>query len=217
MTLTSIDPHTTSLSILFRDGSKAEHEETESASFITELLAGRVNEQGYADYLARLQRVYVALETVGASMVGDPIASAVLDAALERSAAIAADVAHWGAGDGASAATDAYVARVEQIADSPVAFVAHHYTRYLGDLSGGRVIGRILSQTFELGESGAAFYNFPEIAKPKTYKDAYRARLDDLPLTADEKLLALQEVKAVFGFNGAIFGELTDALPTYRR
>ena len=217
MTLTSLDPNTTALSVLFRDGSKAEHEETESASFITELLAGRVSEQGYADYLARLQRVYVALEATGRALANDPIAVAVIDPALERSAAIAEDIKHWGAGDATSAATDAYVARLEAIIDSPVEFVAHHYTRYLGDLSGGRAIGQILRNTFELEETGAAFYDFPEIAKPKPYKDAYRARLDELPLSPEQKVVALEEVKAVFGFNGTIFAELTANLPNYRR
>lgn len=217
MTLTSLDPNTTALSVLFRDGSKAEHEETESASFITELLAGRVSEQGYADYLARLQRVYVALEATGRVLANDPIAVAVIDPALERSAAIAEDIKHWGAGDATSAATDAYVARLEAIIDSPVEFVAHHYTRYLGDLSGGRAIGQILRTTFELEATGAAFYDFPEIAKPKPYKDAYRIRLDSLPLSAEQKLAALEEVKAVFGFNGGIFAELTASLPNYRR
>ena len=62
--------------------------------------------------------------------------------------------------------------------------------------------------TFELEATGAAFYDFPEIAKPKPYKDAYRIRLDSLPLTAEQKIAALEEVKAVFGFNGGIFAEL---------
>ena len=215
MTLTQ-NPETTALSVLFRDGSKAEHEAAESSSFISELLAGRVNRQGYADYLARLQRVYLALESTGRALQTDPIVAEVFDPALERSAAIAADVQHWGEGDADTPATDAYVARLEQIADSPIDFVAHHYTRYLGDLSGGRAIGQILRKTFELDETGAAFYDFADIAKPKPYKDAYRARLDTLPLTPDEKLTGLAEVKAVFGFNGAIFAELTADLDRYR-
>jgi hypothetical protein len=61
--------------------------------------------------------------------------------------------------------------------------VAHHYTRYLGDLSGGQAIGRIIGREFGLdGGVGTAFYSFSEVPKPKLYKDAYRARLDALPL-----------------------------------
>lgn len=220
MTLTQPEtstPDTSSLSRLFRDGSRAEHEDAESSSFMSELLAGRVNERGYADYLARLQRVYIALETAGHRLAGDPIAAAVLDPALERSAAITADVEHWGPGDAATPATDAYVARIEEAGSTGLGFVAHHYTRYLGDLSGGRAIGRILRNTFDLDDAGAAFYDFPEIAKPKPYKDAYRARLDDLPLSEGQKLDALAEVKTVFGLNSGLFAELTENLDAYRR
>ena len=61
-------------------------------------------------------------------------------------------------------------------------FVAHHYTRYLGDLSGGQAIGRILDREFALGGRRLAFYAFAAVPKPKPYKDAYRARLDALGL-----------------------------------
>jgi hypothetical protein len=73
--------------------------------------------------------------------------------------------------------TYAAVARIEaSVADSTLFFV-HHYTRYLGDLSGGQAIGRILARTFgpENGD-GTSFYRFDVVPKP--YEDAYRARLD---------------------------------------
>ncbi len=92
-------------------------------------------------------------------------------------------------------------------------FVAHHYTRYLGDLSGGQAIGRILARTYELDRpEGVRFYDFPAIPKPKPYKDGYRARLDALPLDEDEKAVVLAEVKATFDLNGALFAELTEVL-----
>lgn len=53
------------------------------------------------------------------------------------------------------------------------------------------------------------FYEFTEIPKPKPYKDAYRARLDALPLTEEDKDAVLAEVKDVFGLNGALFTELS--------
>jgi heme oxygenase len=205
------------LASLLHEGSRTEHREAEASPFVSELLAGRVGPQGYADYLARLQRVYAALESVGRGLVGRPEADAVLDPALERSAAIASDVAHWGRGEASTAATDAYVARIEATRDDPARFVAHHYTRYLGDLSGGRAIGRVLGRTFGLGVQGLAFYAFPAIPRPKTYKDAYRARLDALVLTPAQELQVLAEVKAVFGLNGALFAELAADLPDYRR
>lgn len=212
----AVEP-TSSLSTMLREGSRAEHEAAEGSSFMSELLAGRVSGQGYADYLARLRRVYAAIESVGHGLVADPVAAAVLDPALERVPALDADLAFWGAGRADTPATDAYVARVVATASDPGRFVAHHYTRYLGDLSGGRAIGRILTSTFALDGAGAAFYDFPGVPKPKTYKDAYRARLDALPLAAEAKDDVLAEVKIVFALNQALFDELTADLDAYRR
>ncbi len=210
------------LSVLMREGSQIEHHEAENSSFITELMSGRVNEHGYADFLVRYAQVYAALESTGRSLTGDPIASAVIDPALERGAALEKDMAYWGryasSSRNESPATDAYVARIEQAASWGGLYLAHHYTRYLGDLSGGQAIGRIMARTFGLKDGeGLAFYHFAHIPKPKKYKDAYRARLDALPLDRDEKQRVLTEVKATFSLNGAIFAEMNENLDAYRR
>ena len=64
------------------------------------------------------------------------------------------------------------------------ALVAHNYARYLGDLSGGQAVGKILDRTFDLSGARLAFYEFP--MRPKPYKDSYRAKLDALSLDAEE-------------------------------
>lgn len=93
--------------------------------------------------------------------------------------------------------------------------MAHHYTRYLGDLSGGQAIGRVLDRAFDLQGDGLSFYQFPMRAKP--YKDAYRARLDGLGLDLDDIDRVVDEVKVAFALNQALFDELTANLPAYRR
>lgn len=218
--MTTISTEATSLSTLLRTGSQAEHTEAEGSSFMSELLAGRVNAAGYARYLVMLERVYRALEATAKKLAGDPIAAAVIDPDLERLAAIRADLDHWSDGSPPvvdSPATDAYVARIEASAEWAGLFLAHHYTRYMGDLSGGQAIGRILVREFELTGDGAEFYAFHEIPKPKPYKDAYRARLDALALDDAQCQRILGEVKAVFGLNGALFRELSAQLDEYRR
>lgn len=209
------------LSALMREGSRVQHTAAETSSFMGELLAGRVNKQGYADYLLRLRKVYVALESVGRDLAAtDLIAAAVHDIALERLAAIDADLAVWAPGvdgDGVeSAAADAYVARIEATRAWGGLYAAHHYTRYLGDLSGGQAIGRLLDRFFELDGEGVAFYEFAEIPKPKPYKDGYRARLDALALDPAEKMRIVEEVQVAFGLNQALFEELGARLDTYR-
>ena len=216
MTVTAESP-APPLSALLRTGSQAEHTAAEGSSFMSELLAGRIDEAGYAHFLGLLRRVYEALEGTAAELASDPVASAVIDPAIERLAAIDADLDHWGRVDVDSPATDAYVARIRESASWGGLFVAHHYTRYLGDLSGGQAIGRIISREFGLDGVGTAFYAFDAVPKPKLYKDAYRARLDALPLDDVDRQRVLDEVKTVFGLNGGLFAEMTTHLDTYRR
>ena len=93
--------------------------------------------------------------------------------------------------------------------------MAHHYTRYLGDLSGGQAIGRVLDRAFGLNGAGLSFYEFP--MRPKPYKDGYRARLDGLDLDQGDIARVVDEVKVAFALNQAVFDELTANLPAYRR
>lgn len=216
MTVTA-ENQATSLSALLRTGSQSEHTAAEGSSFMSELMAGRINEAGYAHFLGLLRRVYEALESTAVELAADPLASQVIDPAIERLAAIDADLDHWGRTEFDSPATDAYVARIRESASWGGLFVAHHYTRYMGDLSGGQAIGRIISREFGLDGAGVAFYEFSEIPKPKLYKDDYRARLDALPLDEAESARVLAEVKAVFALNGGIFAEMTTHLAKYAR
>lgn len=205
------------LSVAMKEGSMTEHAAAEHSPFVSELLAGQVNERGYADYLLRLRAVYGALESVIRIHSDDPLVAAVFDPALERLPAIDADLDHWlpgGAREVVSPAVDAYRDRITD-ATWGGALVAHHYTRYLGDLSGGQIIGKILNRTFGLDGCGLAFYYFPVRAKP--FKDSYRARLDGLSLDADAMDRTVNEVRVAFGLNQALFDELAQSLPAYRR
>jgi heme oxygenase len=205
------------LSVAMKEGSAKEHSAAEQSPFVSELLSGRVNEEGYTDYLLRLRMVYAELEDAVRARREDPIVAAVYDPALERLTAIDQDLDHWAPGvalEVESAAAQAYRGRIAD-ASWGGALVAHHYTRYLGDLSGGQAIGRILDRTFNLGGAGLAFYDFP--MRPKPYKDSYRDRLDSLDLDAADIDRAVDEVKVAFGLNQAVFDELAGNLPAYRR
>lgn len=209
------------LSVAMREGSMAEHKQAEGSAFVGRLLAGEVDERGYVQFLGRLRMIYAALESVGRDQADDPVVAAVHDPLLERLAHLDADLEHWSAGVPpviTSAAADAYVARVEESAVWGGLFVAHHYTRYLGDLSGGQAFGAALRREFGLrGSTGTAFYTFTDIPKPKPYKDAYRARLDDLDLDAARISRIVEEVKAAFTLNQQLFAELSSNLDAWRR
>jgi len=213
--MTVVDQSTLPLSVAMREGSRAEHRDAEDSAFMAELLAGRMNAQGYVDYLRRLRTVYATMESAIRGCRRDPMVAAVHDPMLERLTALDADLAFWAPGWSPggdhtldSRAVDAYLTRLEAACDWGGLLVAHHYTRYLGDLSGGQAIGRILERTFDLDGRGVAFYAFPEIPKPKPYKDAYRARLDSLHLSVVDQARVVAEVKIAFGLNQALFAEL---------
>lgn len=209
------------LSRAMREGSMAEHTAAENASFTSALLRGEVNPLGYLHYLLGLRTIYGAIEEVGRPMSDDVLVAAIHDRRLERGAALDADISHWAGYLGSevsrhSPAATAYAARIGECATDPVRYIAHHYTRYLGDLSGGRAIGRILAREYGT-ERGFAFYDFPEIPKPKPYKDRYRATLDALPIDEQQRASLVAEVKIAFKHNQSFFTELGGLPDVYRR
>lgn len=210
------------LSIAMRDGSRPQHEAAETSTFIEDLMAGHINPAGYVNYLTCLREVYAALEETGRALADDPIAGQLVDGRLERLESIDADLAHWSTGapeeslvSGRNAA--AYAAAIRSALDSPERYVAHHYTRYLGDLSGGQAIGRVLDRHFDLDGKGLTLYHFEQIEKVKPYKDRYRETLDALPLSAEQCAEVVTEVQRAFTFNQAIFADLAEHLEAFRR
>ena len=204
------------LSIAMRDGSRAQHDAAESSVFVEELMGGRVNAAGYVNYLRSLRHVYVALEEVGRTLADHPVAGELIDPALDRVAAIDADIATWSTGAAEEelvpgVAAQAYADTIRASAAHPERYVAHHYTRYLGDLSGGQFIGKLMSRQFELGTNGIGFYVFDEIADPAAFKDVYREQLDAAPWDPAESERVIDEVLYAYQLNTDLFVDLADA------
>ena len=114
-----------------------------------------------------------------------------------------------------------YVERIHEVADSnePYLLVGHHYTRYLGDLSGGQILKNIAEKALDLPkDTGLAFYEFPDIfssAMKKQFKKTYRKALDDLPLDESQKNAIITEANYAFRLNMYMFDEIksTDPYP----
>lgn len=222
MTTTPVELADLSLSAAMKQGSAAEHDQAEHSLFMERLLGGKVNEAGYVAYLRALRPVYATLETLGRELTGDPIAGPLIDAGLERTAAIDDDLAHWAPGepvDTDSEAAAAYAAAIAASASWGGLYLAHHYTRYLGDLSGGQAVGALLNRTFDLNGRGLAFYDFAEIGKNKPYKDVYREKLDAVgdALSPQDRLRVVDEVRRAFELNRALFAELGAQLDAFAR
>ncbi len=202
-----------SLSVLLREGTRAEHEAAEGTRFVEELLGGRLTLRAYADLALQLHTVYTALEEVGAQVRRTPAGAGVVFDELARVPALESDLAHllgpgWRAEAEPLPATAAYAAAVRAGGDDVGPYVAHAYTRYLGDLSGGQVIGRMVQRHYGVGDEGVAFYAFPAVPKPKPFKDRYRARVDALPLGTAARAAVVEEARAAFRHNRALFAAL---------
>ena len=122
-----------------REESVADHRDAERSEFMSAVFSGDVTRVEYAALVVQLQAVYAALDEAAARHRNDAVVGAFFDPALERGAAIQADLAALPpTAVPLMKPTVEYVARIREVSDEwPGAVVAHHYTRYLGDLSGG--------------------------------------------------------------------------------
>jgi len=107
-----------------------------------------------------------------------------------------------------------YLQHIRDISNTnPEALVAHAYVRYLGDLSGGQFIKRIIRRFYNIpheSDSGVAFYDFSNISDVSNFKNFYRARLNTLDLTYEQKLGLVEETRVAFDLNINFLNEIED-------
>ncbi len=202
------------LSERIREATWGQHGDAEHSSYMDALMGKRLDREQYAQMVVQLWFVYRELEAAGSAWVGDPAIAPFLDARLDRTARLEADLevllgAGWRDRVVAMPETEAYVARIAEVGRTwGLGYVAHHYTRYLGDLSGGQFIGRVVRDAYQLErDRGAAFYTF-EIPEPGAWKEAYRRRLDELEVDDDEAQRAIEEVREAYRLNTELLAAL---------
>jgi len=211
-----------SLALLLREGTAASHTAAENSSFMRCFIKGALDHKTYAAYLESFYFVYSALEEELELRKDHPVLAKIWFPELYRTAQIEQDLTHFVAANQAPAtptgtqAARAYAQRIREAANSaPHLLVAHSYVRYLGDLSGGQLLKRVAARALGLGidgSSGLGFYEFPEIASPKRFKDNYRSALDAMPLSEAEQQSIVDEANLAFGLNAQIFDELEHTL-----
>jgi len=208
------------LSVALRNHTREAHRLAESSPFMRELFAARLPLPVYRVFLCQLYQVYSALEECATLLQAAPSLQPFYLPALFRRAALEQDLQFYYGDESWRAfppleATRAYVQRIQTVSqDWPPGLIAHHYTRYLGDLSGGQAIKRIVAKMYRLdSDQGLAFYDFPQISDYTAFKNEYRARLDSLPidLPTAEKLVA--EANHAFELNRRVFAALMAYVP----
>lgn len=215
MTLTTNVEAATGFAAQLKAGTQEVHDAAERAPFITRLLGGGSPLDEYVRFLAQLHAVYATLERAADVMRTDPVAGPFAEPALTRLPALEADLAaltgaDWAARLGTTAATAALVERIETACfDWPGGFVAHHYVRYLGDLSGGQIMRRIIERVYGFADHvGTRFFVFDHLDNGVQFKKRYRTLLDEAPWDEAERARVVAEAVTAFRLNTAIFDSL---------
>jgi len=203
-----------------RDRTRGGHSESEGASFMDDLMTGKGSRDDYISLVAQHFFIYEALEAAAEAMKDDADAAAFITPQLTRLPALEADLLFllgddWREQIAPLPTTVRYVDRIATVAATwSGGFIAHHYTRYLGDLSGGQIIRTLMQRQFGFETNGVGFYLFDQIAKPKEFKDTYREQLDAVTWSDEERERVIDEVMIAYRFNTELFVDLATAKAT---
>jgi heme oxygenase (biliverdin-producing, ferredoxin) len=197
-----------------REGTKKSHTMAENVGFVKCFLKGVVEPTSYRKLVANLYFVYTAMEEEMDRHKNHPLVSQIYFPELNRKDSLEQDLHYyfgkqWRDQVAPSAAGQAYVQRIREISNTaPELLIAHSYTRYLGDLSGGQILKGIAQRAMNLGSDGTQFYEFPTITDEKAFKTKYRQAMNDLPVDDAACDRIVTEANDAFGMNMKLFNEL---------
>ncbi|XP_074550003.1 heme oxygenase 2a [Halichoeres trimaculatus] len=209
----------TDLSEMLAEGTKESHDRAENCQFVKDFLRGRIKKELFKRGTAALYFVYSAMEEEIEKNQDHPlIAPIYFPTELHRREALARDLEYfygddWESQISLSAGTKPYVDRIHEVgAQDPVLLVAHSYTRYMGDLSGGQILKKVAQRALKLPSTGEGlnFYQFEGIHSHKGFKQLYRSRMNELEMDSEMKQRIVDESNRAFGFNMMVFTELEE-------
>jgi len=198
-----------------KEGTKKSHSAAENTTFVKSFLRGVVSKDSYRALVNDLYFVYCALEEEVSNLKNHPVVGNLQLSDLNRRDALETDLRFyygpiWRSLIKPSEACERYVNRIREVAkNEPELLVGHHYTRYLGDLSGGQILKGIAEKSLELknGE-GLKFYDFEKIEDTKVYKAGYRGILNDLSIDQHQADAIIVEANYAFRLNMYMFDTL---------
>ncbi|MEH1803747.1 biliverdin-producing heme oxygenase [Nostoc sp.] len=206
------------LDVRLREGTKHSHTMAENTAFMKCFLKGVVERSFFRKLLADLYFVYSALEEELQQYQYHPIVGMMHFPELFRQANLEKDLAfyygeNWRSQIVPSKAGQVYVNRIREVSNTqPELLIAHAYTRYMGDLSGGQALRKIARSAMNLpSDRGTAMHEFEQIPTPEArreFKEQYRQALNFLPL--DEAMIQkiVDEANYVFSLNRNVIHEL---------
>ena len=203
------------LATLLREGTQKAHTMAENTDFIKGFLKGVLDKQSYRKFSANHYFIYATLEEELTKHQNHPVLSKIYFPQLWRRKSLEQDMAYfygadWSSQVQPSIACKNYIKHMQEVsATSPELLVAHAYTRYMGDLSGGQILKNIAKKALGLSDNnGLAFYDFDAIKNHGEFKKNYRAALDTLPVDAPTANRIVDEANHAFHLNMELFREL---------
>jgi len=207
---------TTQFSKEIKEGTKKSHSAAENTKFVASFLKGVLDPEEYRKLLTNFWYVYDTMEQ-RIQESNDPLVNVLKqwNPILFRTAFLQRDLEYyygpfWREKQIPSEACNTYCYRITEVAEKdPYLLIAHHYTRYIGDLSGGQILKGITKKALNPPEGkGLHFYDFPRIENAKEWKIGYRSVLDDLDLSETQRDALIEEANYAFKLNMDMFNEM---------
>nr|QCI08521.1 Heme oxygenase [Spermothamnion repens] len=209
----------TNLAQQLREGTTKSHSMAENVSFVKSFLGGVVDKNSYRQLIANLFFVYVAIEEEIDKNKDHIAVQAIYFPELHRKQSLIKDLEYYYGSNWfniiePSLATQVYVDRIHSIgSNQPELLIAHAYTRYMGDLSGGQILKKIAQNAMQLSDNlGTSFYDFDSIKDENLFKEMYRDSLNNIPLNLDQVSQIIAEANTAFNLNMKVFQELNSNL-----
>ena len=207
---------TLSLAERLKTETRALHLHAERSPFMAALLRGSLECASYCVLLRNLHEIYASLEPALAAHAEHPALAPVSLPGLPRTARLADDLDHlhgpgWHLSLALLPSASAYALRLRHLArHRPELLLAHAYVRYLGDLSGGQVLRRLVPGRPGLrpGE-GLSFYEFGGPARAPHLAQLFRGGLARVALDADAVHAVVAEACQSFRDHRHLFDELS--------
>ena len=205
-----------SLSEALRERTAAVHVTAERSGIINDILKQKAGRDGYALLLRNVLPAYEALEAGLRDRGQNKVLSVFAQPGLARAQSIRNDLTQL-VGENFERSVpllDAgkqYADRVARAAEGDgMRLISHAYVRYLGDLSGGQVLKKLLGKSMELPPQALTLYDFPDIPDHNAFKNELRAAIDKAADVVSDPEELISEAVAAFQHNIAISTAVQD-------
>lgn len=195
------------LLVRLRTATRALHTQAEHSGVYHALLTGSGERSAYVLLLRNLVPVYCALER---ALTAPSNQCFRVPADLFRTAALEGDLdslagPQWRRELALLPAARAYAGHLDAIAAvAPVRLAAHAYTRYLGDLAGGRILRRLVATRFGLAPEFLTYFDYAGNDDVSALADQLRNVIEAVASTphaadavVDEALTAFRQTIAI--------------------